>query len=181
LQWIWGPFFGENHDFGLLHLWIYRLPLHSIGKGKGERRMGKGERERERERRKGKGERGKKWMTPSTVHGGSVCKCAYDLGWIAQFRSVFPGELCHLQLAACVLGLPKWLAPSTVHGLCMCVRAYDLVWIAQFRWVLPRELCYLKLAVCILCLPKWISPSTVHGLCVCVCARMILHLIDLMS
>ena len=54
--------------------------MHSIGKGKGERRMGKGERERERERRKGKGERGKKWMTPSTVHGGSVCKCAYDLG-----------------------------------------------------------------------------------------------------
>ena len=82
---------------------IYRLPLRSICK-----RKGKGGGKGERERRKEKGERRKEmcvWCMRAFVW--LVCVCAYDLGWIALFRLVLPGEPCYLQLAVCILCLPK--------------------------------------------------------------------------
>ena len=39
----------------------------------------------------------------------SVCVCVlpFDFGSNAQFRQVFPGESCYLQLAVCIFCLPK--------------------------------------------------------------------------
>ena len=59
-------------------------------RGNGEKRKGKGI--GERERRKGNG----------TVKGGGKGERRKEKGEIAQFRLVFPDELCSSQLAVCI-------------------------------------------------------------------------------
>ena len=51
-----------------------------------------------------------------------VCVRRYDLASIAQFRQVFPGESCYLQLAVCIFASQSELRhlQSTV-SVCVCV------------------------------------------------------------
>ena len=51
-----------------------------------------------------------------------VCVRAYDLGSIAQFRQVFPGESCYLQLAVCIFASQSELRHlQCVVSVCVCV------------------------------------------------------------
>ena len=106
-----------------------------------ERRKEKGERRKEKGKGKGKGKgeegqfRYSKFFPLNHVIYSSLCAffasqsdlrhlqswlvyaCACIWSRVKCFISVsFPGELCYLQLAVCILCLPKWIAPSTVHS-----------------------------------------------------------------
>ena len=50
---------------------------------------------------------------------------AYDLGSIAQFRKVFPGELCSLQLAVCICAQSELRHLQCRVSVCVCV---DMIW-----------------------------------------------------
>ena len=51
-----------------------------------------------------------------------VCVRTYDLGSIAQFRQVFPGEWCYLQLAVCIFASQSELRHlQCTVSVCVCL------------------------------------------------------------